>query len=160
MIFLFRSGTFREKLRLVLKATRQHARNLGTFVFLYKSGMLSLRYLNGKQGHYDSFFAGLFGGYAVFGRGNQSSVNQQIVIYVFARVALGLAKLAVQPRGEGKVVGSGGGFDLVSDPKLKALVLNNSWPVFASMSWALVMYLFQWHPEVLQPSLRGSMTYL
>ncbi|KAL9100899.1 MAG: hypothetical protein Q9163_003791, partial [Psora crenata] len=57
----------------------------------------------GKEASWHTFAAGLTGGYAVFGRGIQSSVNQQIVIYVFARALLALAKLAVQKRKEGGV---------------------------------------------------------
>ena len=115
-----------------------------------------------------------------------SSVNQQIVIYVFARVVLGLAKLCVQPAvpapsgihaGYGDV--SLGGFGLLDGflNLLRALfgseIMNekrigifrkrierDSWTVFASVSWAMVMWLFRWHPEALQPSLRSSMKYL
>jgi peroxisomal membrane protein 4 len=25
-----------------------------------------------------------------------------------------------------------------------------AWPVFASVTWAAVMYLFRWHPQLLQ----------
>jgi Tim17/Tim22/Tim23/Pmp24 family len=112
MVFLFRSGTyvvsdrpanqalsafivtltigqslrFREKIYLILKATRQHARNLASFAVIYKSSMLLLRMLNptrpGKEGRYDTFLAGLLGGYTVFGRGRQGSVNQQVVTSV------------------------------------------------------------------------------
>ncbi|EWC45962.1 hypothetical protein DRE_04755 [Drechslerella stenobrocha 248] len=150
MIFLFRSGTFREKLLQVFKATRTHARNLGTFVLLYKAGMLLQRGLNKTESRYDSFVAGLLGGYYVFGRNGNSSVNQQICIYVFARVVLGLAKLSTQP-----------GYAKSPVPMAwREGVGNNAWPVFASVSWAFVMYLFRWHPEVIQPSLRSSMTYL
>ncbi|KAK4928662.1 hypothetical protein LTR66_016214, partial [Elasticomyces elasticus] len=88
MIFLFRRGTLGQKLRLVLKATRQHATNLARFATIYKTSMLVLRLLNptnpGKEGPYDTFFAGLLGGYTVFGR-EANAVKQQIVIYVFAR---------------------------------------------------------------------------
>ena len=76
MVFMFRSGTIREKLRLVYRATRQHARNLAFFATIYKSSMLVLRMLNpsrpGKEGPYDTFLAGGFGGYMVFGRGKQA----------------------------------------------------------------------------------------
>jgi hypothetical protein len=45
--------------------------------------MLFLRSLNplrpGKEGPYDTFLAGLVGGYTVFGRGRQGSVNQQVL---------------------------------------------------------------------------------
>ncbi|KAF3938507.1 hypothetical protein ABW19_dt0206259 [Dactylella cylindrospora] len=150
MVLLFRSGTFREKLKLILKATRQHARNLGSFVLLYKTSMLSLRHLQKTEGRYDSFISGLIGGYAVFGRGGNSSVNQQIVLYVFARVILGLAKLSTQPGYKYSLVPEG----------MREGINRNAWPVFSSLSWAFVMYLFRWHPEVIQPSLRSSMTYL
>ena len=106
-------------------------------------------------GPYDSFIAGLLGGYVVFGQrsrsGKISSVNQQIVVYVFARVVLALARLAVKP---------GYGFPGVSEPKKSATVSHYAWPVFASVSWAMVMHLFKWHGAELQPSLRSSMTYI
>jgi len=150
MVFLFRSGTFREKLSLIFKATRTHARNLGSFVVLYKTTMLALSHLQKKEGRYDSFFAGLLGGYTVFGRGGHSSVNQQIVLYVFARVLLGLAKLSTSP-----------GYAYSPIPgSYRNGITQKAWPVFASLSWAFVMYLFRWHPEVIQPSLRSSMSYL
>ena len=37
---------------------------------------------------------------------------------------------------------------------------KNGWPVFASLSWAMVMYIFRWHPEAVQSSLRSSMSYM
>lgn len=167
MIFLFRSGDLRTKAKLVLKATRMHARNLGLFALVYKSTMLLLRRTNGKEGRYDAFLAGLAGGYTVFGRTIHSSVSQQIVIYVFARVVLAYAKLLVQPKGDAKGghhhhgrSGGGGGWEIISDPVLAAKVRDNGWTVFASVSWALVMYVFRWHPEVVQPSLRSSMHYI
>ena len=168
MIFLFRSGTLREKTLLVLKATRQHATNLAKFAVLYKSGMLALRSINGgKEDSIHAFLAGLGGGYWVFGHGKgaSSSVNQQIVIYVFARVVLALAKLAVQPPGDNRLVagsygGHGGKGLLGLNAQQLDLVRRNSWPVFATMSWASVMWLFRHYPETLQPSLRSSMTYM
>ncbi|GME22248.1 Peroxisomal membrane protein [Neofusicoccum parvum] len=175
MIFLFRSGDFRTKAKLVYKATRMHARNLGMFALIYKGTMLALRHSSpsGKERRYDAFLAGLAGGYAVFGRTIHSSVSQQIVIYVFARVVLAYAKLLVQPKGDHKAhghhhhhhhqhgrAGGGGGWEIISDPVLAAKVRDNAWTVFASVSWALVMYVFRWHPEVVQPSLRSSMHYI
>ena len=142
--------------------------NLAKFALLYKSGMLALKSVNGgKEESVHSFLAGLFGGYWVFGHGKgaNSSVNQQIVIYVFARVVLGLAKLAVQPPGDNSLVGGsygghgGKGLLGLNSQQLDA-VRRNSWPVFASLSWASVMWLFRYYPETLQPSLRSSMTYM
>ncbi|KAH7408236.1 Tim17/Tim22/Tim23/Pmp24 family-domain-containing protein [Phaeosphaeria sp. MPI-PUGE-AT-0046c] len=168
MIFLFRSGSIRSKCLLVYKATRQHARNLGLFALVYKSAMIFLRHTSptGKERHYDSFIAGLLGGYTVFGRTIHNSVSQQIVIYVFARVCLALAKLAVQQRhltSTGAVVGAqgaGGGFELFGDGELRRAMVRNGWPAFASVSWAMVMYIFRWHPESVQSSLRSSMSYI
>ena len=65
-----------DKLRFIVKATYQHARNLATFVPLYKALLLLLRRLNGGQensGH--AFVAGVIGGYLVFGENN--NINQQ-----------------------------------------------------------------------------------
>lgn len=164
MVFLFRSGTFREKIGLVLKATRTHARNLASFAVVYKSSMLILRLLNpkrpGKEGPYDAFFAGLMGGYTVFGRAKQSSVNQQIVIYVFARVVLALAKLSVEPASATSSTHRPSLITQMLSPAAKNTIRENAWPVFASLSWALVMYVFRWQPESIQPSLRSSMKYI
>jgi peroxisomal membrane protein 4 len=80
-----------------------------------------------------------------------SSVNQQIVIYVFARVALALARLAVRP---------GTGLPLVSREGPSAMITRHAWPVFAALSWGAVMHLFRWHADELQPSLRSSMRYI
>ncbi|KAF2705216.1 mitochondrial carrier [Pleomassaria siparia CBS 279.74] len=162
MIVLFRSGSLRTKAWLVFKATRQHARNLALFSLVYKSSMLFFKRTSptGKERHYDSFLAGLIGGYTIFGRTIHNSVSQQIVVYVFARVCLALAKLAVQPRGVGKIEGGGGGMGLIPNEQLRREVVRNAWPAFASLSWAAVMYIFRWHPETVQPSLRSSMSYI
>jgi len=159
MIFLFRSGTVRQKIQLVLRATRHHASNLARFATIYKITMLILKHFGptpGKEGPYDSFFAGLLGGYLIFGgrskrTGNISAVNQQIVIYIFARVSLALARLAVKP---------GVGFPAVSAEPLHSQISYYAWPAFASLSWGMVMLLFRYHPEDLQSSLRSSMTYI
>ncbi|PUU82202.1 Tim17/Tim22/Tim23/Pmp24 family-domain-containing protein [Tuber borchii] len=148
MTFLFRSGTFQEKLTQTLQATKTHAKNLAAFVTIYKTAMFLLRRLSSstrKERSSDSFFAGLLGGYLVFGRGDQGTVNQQIVIYVFARVVLALAKLSVEK-------------GVIKDPRGR--VKGNSWGVFAAVSWGLVMWLFRWEAGSLQGSLRSSMEYL
>lgn len=124
--------------------------------------MLLLRHTspNGKERHYDSFIAGLMGGYLVFARSIHNSVSQQIVIYVFARVCLAVAKLAVQPRHVGELKGGGGGMGLIKNEELRREIIRNAWPAFASLSWAAVMYVFRWHPETVQTSLRSSMSYM
>lgn len=152
MVFLFKSGTFRQKILGVLKATRIHATNLAVFAFIYKSCMKALSHMphnerGQKHGSLDPFFAGLVGGYFVFGKGIQSSVNQQIVTYIFARVVLALAKLSVE---EGGII----------PVKSREGVANNAWAVFAAVSWASVMWLHTYNSEALQPSLKSSMNYM
>ncbi|KAK3955654.1 Tim17/Tim22/Tim23/Pmp24 family-domain-containing protein [Pseudoneurospora amorphoporcata] len=158
MMLLFRSGTLREKAKLIFRATKTHALNLAKFATIYKTVCYLLKYYGtspGKEGPYDSFFAGLLGGYVVFGqrsrKGKISSVSQQIVIYVFARVVLALARLAVKP---------GYGFPGVSEPNNSTAISHYAWPVFAAVSWASVMHLFRWHDAELQSSLRSSMVYI
>ncbi|KAK9316173.1 Tim17/Tim22/Tim23/Pmp24 family-domain-containing protein [Lipomyces starkeyi] len=145
MTFLFRNGSFKDKMVLIIKATREHARNLATFVFIYKSTLYVLKSTNGKEQDIDTFIAGLLGGYVVFGRGGKSSVNQQIVLYVFSRVVLGLAKLTVKKK-------------LI--PSLHEDVGDKVWPAFAAVCWGLVMYMFRTDPDVLQPSMKTSMDYI
>jgi peroxisomal membrane protein 4 len=164
MVMLFRRGPIREKLRLVYLATRQHARNLASFAVVYKSTMLILRMLNptkpGREGPYDAFFAGLTGGYIVFGRGKKGSIDQQIVIYVFARVVLALARLSIESPAMTSMTPTPTLFTQRFSPETKATIQKNAWPVFASLSWAFVMYIFRWQPESIQPSLRSSMKYM
>jgi len=149
MVFLFRDGTFREKCSLIFKMTRRHASNLARFAAVYKFMMMlqarTRASPDAKEAPWEPFISGLVGGYYVFGRGHQSSVSQQIVIYIFARVMLGLAKLSVQ---SGMV------------PNPEGATTGNAWPVFASLSWATVMWLFRYYPEVIQPSLKSSMKYI
>jgi len=156
MIFLFRSGTVREKVALILRATRTHASNLARYAVVYKTTMLLLKHMGnnpGKEGPYDTFFSGLLGGYLVFGRrskkGHISSVSKQIVIFIFARVVLSLAKLSIEPRA-----------GIIRNPKLSKRISHDAWPVFAAMSWGTVMWLFRWYPETVQSGLRSSMDYI
>jgi peroxisomal membrane protein 4 len=156
MIFLFRSGSVQEKLKLIFKATKTHAANLARFATVYKLSMIALKHMGstpGKEGPYDTFFAGLLGGYVVFGRksrnGKISSINNQIVIYVFARVVLAIAKLAVQPN-----------MGLVTRKDTSSKITEQAWPVFAAMTWGTVMFMFRWYPDNIQSSLKNSMQYI
>ncbi|KAH8820318.1 peroxisomal membrane protein-like protein [Xylogone sp. PMI_703] len=156
MIFLFRSGTVREKLLLIFKATRTHAQNLAKYATVYKAAMLVLKYCGGeygKEGPYDTFLAGLLGGYLVFGRrskrGHVSSVSKQIVIFVFARVCLSVAQVLIKPQ-----------TGIIRSSELSKRISHDAWPVFAALSWGSVMWLFRWYPETVQSGLRSSMDYI
>ncbi|KAI7884915.1 peroxisomal membrane protein [Lichtheimia hyalospora FSU 10163] len=139
MSFLFKSGSFQDKFRYIFKATRQHARNLGVFATIYKTAMFIQKKLNGnKEADIHPFIAGFLGGYYVFGTNN--SINQQIVLYVFARVVMALVKIPVKRR-------------IIDAPQ-------HTYSIFAAVCWGLVMYLFKHDADTLQPSLRSSMQYI
>ncbi|KAG9290557.1 hypothetical protein G9A89_020927 [Geosiphon pyriformis] len=139
MAFLFREGSIKEKIIWIFRATKQHSRNLALFVTIYKMTMYMQKKLSGdKEYSSHAFLAGLIGGYFVFGENN--NINQQIVLYVFARIMIGLAKLPVARK-------------IIDEPR-------NTFPIFASLTWGTVMWLFRHERNVLQPSLQASMQYL
>lgn len=140
MTYLFKEGSHREKWRGILKATFRHSKNLSFFVAIYKSLLLLQRKLHGgKESSADPFFAGLIGGYVIFGDDNP--INQQIVLYLFSRVAMGLVKYSADN-------------GIIPQPKFK------SFPIFAALVWGAVMWLFRNNKKSLQPSLQASMQYL
>lgn len=173
MTFLFRSGTLSDKFAIIFRATRTHATNLAKYATIYKLTMVALKHIGndpGKEGPFDTFIAGLLGGYLVFGRrskrGNISSVSKQIVIFgknsyraiprlrltlcpVFARVILSLALLSIQPE-----------TGIVRNSQLRKRISHNAWPAFAALSWGSVMWLFRWYPDTVQSGLRSSMDYI
>ncbi|TPX34908.1 hypothetical protein SmJEL517_g02623 [Synchytrium microbalum] len=138
MSFLFRNGSVKDKLRFAMKATYTHSKNLALFVTIYKSVLLVLKKLRGVENQGDAFVAGIVGGYIIFGE--DTAVNQQISLYVFARIMIGLASLAVKK-------------NVIAQPP-------HAYPVFAAVVWGIVMYLFRHDRDVLQPSLQASMQYL
>merc|ERR1711991_402710 len=83
-------GSVSSKVESILRATATHASNLGMFVGLFKTGMAILSGAHGGYASLHPLFAGMVAGYAVFGR--STPINRQIVLYLFARVALGLVK--------------------------------------------------------------------
>jgi peroxisomal membrane protein 4 len=65
---------------------------------------------------------------------------------------LALAKLAIQPNMHP--------LSSLITPEARTKITDNAWPVFASMTWAFVMYIFRWYPDTLASSLRSSMVYM
>lgn len=65
---------------------------------------------------------------------------------------LSLAKLAIEPKANP--------LSSAIPLETRTQISNNAYPVFASLSWAFVMYLFRWYPETLVSSLRSSMVYM
>jgi peroxisomal membrane protein 4 len=104
MTLLFQDGTLRQKALSIAWLTFQHARNLAAFVGIYKGSLAVLRLLDADGADKGGFgvaarplhalAAGALGGYAVWA--NYSSVNFQIVLYLFSRVAVALVRLAAE----------------------------------------------------------------
>ncbi|ORX72193.1 hypothetical protein DL89DRAFT_265818 [Linderina pennispora] len=140
MTLLFRNGSAKDKIVAILSATRQHARGLAFFVTIYKSLMLLQRKMaaSGKNTDLHTFIAGFIGGYFVFGE--KTSVNQQIILYLFSRVAMGLVNTIMKNT------------NTQAPPK--------SFALFAALCWGIVMVLFRRDKSTLQNSLKNSMTYL
>jgi hypothetical protein len=71
------SFSWKRRLGVIYRATRQHAMNLAKFVSLYKAFLLIQKKANGgKERSSDTFVAGLLGGYLVFG--DRTAVNEQV----------------------------------------------------------------------------------
>ncbi|TFK76845.1 peroxisomal membrane protein 4 [Pluteus cervinus] len=150
MSVLFGKGDWQSRIRVIYKATKQHALNLAKFVTLYKSFLLIQKKANGgKERSSDTFIAGLLGGYIVFG--NRNAVNEQIVLYVVSRVVASLIPRAGNPYSSTPAASSHG------KPRPPD---SRYFSVFAALSWGAVMWLFRHRGETIQPGMFNSMSYL
>ena len=77
---------------------------------------------------------------------NYSSVNFQIVMYLFSRVAIALVKLGAENGLWGE--------------RLSSVTFDQAYPYLATVTWALVLWLFEFHGKLLHPSLEASMVTL
>ncbi|XP_030231055.1 peroxisomal membrane protein 4 [Gadus morhua] len=139
MTFLFRNGSLNDKMRAIAKATYTHSRNLACFVFTYKGLQALQEKLQGKSLQSHSFLAACVGGWLVFGENN--NINSQINMYLLSRILFALARLAVEK-------------GYIPQPK------KDPFPLFATLVWGTVLWLFETYPHTLQPSLQSSMNYL
>ncbi|MBN3304115.1 peroxisomal membrane protein 4 [Amia ocellicauda] len=139
MTFLFKNGSLKDKLRAIAQATYTHSRNLACFVFTYKGLQAVQERLQGKSLQSHSFMAACLGGWLVFGENNH--INSQINMYLLSRILFALSRLAVEK-------------GLLPQPK------RDPFPLFAALVWGIVLWLFEYHPHTLQPSLQSSMNYL
>ncbi|TRM60103.1 Tim17/Tim22/Tim23/Pmp24 family-domain-containing protein [Schizophyllum amplum] len=146
MSVLFGRGDWQTRARGILRATRQHATTLAKFVTIYKSLLLLLRKARGgKQSNPDSLIAGLIGAYAVFRE--RTSVNEQIVLYVVARVVASFLPRAGPPSATPGIVKP-----QPADPLY--------YTVFATIMMGSSMWLFENRGETIQRGLFNSMVYM
>ncbi|EQC30609.1 hypothetical protein SDRG_11664 [Saprolegnia diclina VS20] len=152
MVLLFQKKPLRDQLRAIIKLTYEHTKNLACFVGVYKASLLVLKAMHGGATTpsaglnpvvpWHAAAAGAIGGYAIWSK--YSNVNYQIVMYLFSRVLIGLVKL-LSARGA---------------PILRDYAFPEVYPVLACATWAIVMWLFECHGQVLHPSLKKSMEFL
>ena len=155
MTFLFKANQpVTKNIVSILKMTFVHARNLGGFVFIYKALLGLGRILHNLAGirpstppgtpaaAWHALLAGAIGGWFIWA--HHSSVNEQIALYLLSRVIVGLFKLLAK-RGV---------------KPFSTTNYSRVYPLFATAVWALVMWIYETNPDVLQPSLTASMKYL
>ncbi|KAI0724303.1 peroxisomal membrane protein 4 [Cerioporus squamosus] len=148
MAILFGRGDWSTRLKTIYRATKQHALNLAKFVSLYKTLLLVQKKVNGgKQRSFDTFIAGLIGGYMVFGE--RTAVNEQIVLYVCSRVVASFLARAKTPYSK---TTAAPGKPLPPD--------STQFSIFAALCWGAVMWLFNERGQTIQPGMFNSMTYL
>ncbi|GAA5964385.1 hypothetical protein JCM3765_006398 [Sporobolomyces pararoseus] len=166
MSLIFQTGTLQQRLRYVYKATKQHSLNLAKFVAIYKTCLLLQKTLaGGKQRSLDTFFAGLIGGWCVFGERN--AVNEQIVLYVVSRVITSFLPRAGPPAppsapASARPTTAPDGFPLPPGyPYPKSRPPNSKvFEVYAAVAWGVVMYLFRERRDTLHGGMVHSMQYL
>ncbi|KAL9657425.1 hypothetical protein ABK040_016695 [Willaertia magna] len=143
---LFRTPSEYRKVRFVIKQMFHHAMNLGSFVGMYKFICLICRKTLNIRNGIDSLIAGFIGGALCFGdsKGISGNVNNQIVLYLFARVI-------------------DGGLKALADKGFVPRIMDISTPtgfrLFAGLSLALVLYLTDYETS-LKPGFMTTMDYL
>eukprot|EP00457_Paulinella_chromatophora_P019055 gb/GEZN01020589.1/.p1 GENE.gb/GEZN01020589.1/~~gb/GEZN01020589.1/.p1 ORF type:complete len:215 (-),score=7.34 gb/GEZN01020589.1/:34-657(-) len=138
MSFLFGRGSVNDKLKYIAEATFSHAKNLGTFVALYKLLLCLLRHVRKSNDGINPFIAGFIAAVPVWAR--ESPISSQINMYVLSRIIFGLVRYAA---------------------KQQVLpVVPGAFRWSACLIWGTVMCLFHVDRKVLQGSLERSMVYL
>jgi len=139
MILLYkRDQPILSNLNFIVSATREHSVNLGAFAFLFKSTTCILMNKADLRRPYASAVAGLIAGLIVWGR-RKTAINYQIVLYLLSRNITGLINQQVE---KGHL------------PQIDV------YPAFASLMWAIVMFIHASSANSLQDGLKSSMDFL
>jgi len=137
--FLFRREPWPQRIRFIIRMTYLHAKHLGLFVFCYKTLRTIVASVFGISKPLRAFICAFIVGYVIFN--DHNSVNEQIILYLLARITVGFARYAQKRSWL---------------PRIHQPVF----PWFAAFVWGVVLWLFECHRETLQPSLTRSMVYL
>ncbi|RKP28334.1 peroxisomal membrane protein 4 [Metschnikowia bicuspidata] len=170
---LYRLGPLKPRLKLVLKATKDHALVLAVFAMTYKVALNILKHdlFIGSNTSLVKLIAGAIGGWVVYSQHFSyfhAGITHQITLYCFSRVLIASGKILLdkylqcrQPvlRVRGAYVKYQDLTD-VHAQRFKNKIYNKSWKYFAVLTWALVMMIYDYQPQYLQSSLRHSMAYI
>ncbi len=137
--FLFHNEPWSDRIRFIIRMSYIHGKNLGLFVFFYKTLRTIISSVFQLSKPWCAFICAFIVGYMVYYERN--SVNEQLILYLLSRIIVGLARYA-QKR--------------AWLPNIKRPVF----PWFAALIWGIAIWLFECHRETLQPSLTRSMIYL
>ncbi|GAM19501.1 hypothetical protein SAMD00019534_026760 [Acytostelium subglobosum LB1] len=143
---IFRDPRLLSRVKFVIKQMFFHGRNLGLFVGIYKTICCVFRNI-GVKGGVESLIAGFVGGYYAFGdsKSTSGSVNNQIVLYLFARALIGFIQSGVKR----KII-----------PETLSTTTPQGFRIFAGVTLAMILYLTEYEPDTLNPSFMSTMTYL
>jgi peroxisomal membrane protein 4 len=136
-ILFSRATTIKEKIKNIIKPTLEHSLNLGVFVLIYKSIVCLLKRIFKSDNKLINFFAGIIGSYFMWTK--YTPVNTQIMLYLLSRNLMAIAKIV----NENYFPNFSSGF-----------------PIISMLVWGVVMYVFEYSPNMLQGSLKSSMNYI
>lgn len=161
---LYRHGPLRQRLVLVLNATKQHAETLASFAVIYKAAVALLLLLAKSTDvplsrSYAKFIAGCVGSWVVYLQRYlffNGAITHQVTLYCFSRVVLAVGKILVDKyySWNGSPIAS------LALHQKKHHIYRMAWRVFAVLTWGLVMMIYDTHPQYLQSLLRHSMEYI
>nr|CCC92637.1 putative peroxisomal membrane protein 4 [Trypanosoma congolense IL3000] len=129
--------------RRVFDATRQHAMRLGATGFTFSLIRSLLNAAEGKQRPWHSAFAGFIVGCLYWGE--QGPVTVQMSMYILSRILSALFFVLLKKRG-----------------LLSPTEPSPTWAfrLYSGVLWMIVMPLFFYHRDTVQPTMRTSMQYI
>lgn len=139
MTLVFKNGSLEDKLKNIFSLTYEHSKNLGIYVFIYKSVCCILRKILKKDHHWIPFIAGIIGSLVMWS--NNTPVNQQLMLYLLSRNLLACTYF-------------------IQDKINTMIPQGKTFPVASVLCWGVVMYLYENYPKNLQNSLFSSMNFL
>jgi len=139
MTLVFKNGSLEDKIKNIFSLTYEHSKNLGIYVFIYKSACCILRKILNKDHHWIPFIAGIIGSLVMWS--SNTPVNQQLMLYLLSRNLLACTYF-------------------IQDKINTIIPQGKTFPVASVLCWGVVMYLYENYPKNLQNSLFSSMNFL